>query len=206
MLIVSCTWKTDLQFFTHSEECRFNTGIRLILIVTYSKGNALDPNPQQSQMGPSLLHLYTYCKLSQNLFVFFLFNWELLRTYYFTMCFLMCGHFLTVLQRPVLHTMKEIHIKRDVQIFGNFSCLLVADSDQNKFDFIPRGSSLWHVFSDLCKSCHSKNTPSIRKHMNRKLLCWDGSRRRKQNMGHERERFSNVHVCHTNGKNASHAV
>lgn len=25
-------------------------------------------------------------------------------------------------------------------------------------------------------------------------------------MGHERERFSNVHVCHTNGKNASHAV
>lgn len=30
----------------------------------------------------------------------------------------MCGHFLKVLQRPVLHTMKEIHIKRDVQIFS----------------------------------------------------------------------------------------
>lgn len=30
----------------------------------------------------------------------------------------MCGHFLKVLQRPVLHTMKEIHIKCDVQIFS----------------------------------------------------------------------------------------
>lgn len=54
-------------------QIKFNTGIRLILIVTYSQGNALDPNPQQSQMGPSLLHLYTYCKLSQNLLVLLLF-------------------------------------------------------------------------------------------------------------------------------------
>lgn len=181
-------------------QIKFNTGIRLILIVTYSQGNALDPNPQQSQMGPSLLHLYTYCKLSQNLF-FFLFNWELLGTYYFTMCFLMCGHFLKVLQRPVLHTMKEIHIKRDVQIFSWLLILI-----KTSLTSFPEGPRFDMFFSDLCKSCHSKNTPSIRKHMNRKLLCWDGSRRRKQNMGHERERFSNVHVCHTNGKNASHAV
>lgn len=162
---------------------------------------------QQSQMGPSLLHLYTYCKPLQNLFGFFFGLTENYREITTLQCIFLCvatsqkscrGQYYTLWRKYTLNTMCRFLVTFHVSWL-----LILIKTSLTSF---PEGPPFDMFFSDLCKSCHSKNTLSIRKHMNRKLLCWKGSRRRKQNMGHERERFSNVHVCHTNGKNASHAV